>query len=81
MPTPMAFRLDDDIRTRLDLLAKATHRSMSYLAAEALRQYLDNNEWQIQAIQQGVADTDAGRVIDHDALTNKWEQRRATAMD
>ena len=81
MAAPMAFRLDDDIRHRLGLLAEATHRPMSYLAAEALRQYLDSNEWQIRAIQEGIQDADAGRLISQDDLTNKWEQRRAAAMD
>lgn len=81
MAAPMAFRLDDDIRQRLGLLAEATHRPMSYLATEALRQYLDNNEWQIRAIQEGIRDADAGRLISQDDLTSKWEQRRAAAMD
>jgi RHH-type rel operon transcriptional repressor/antitoxin RelB len=81
MATPMAFRLDDDIRQRLGQLAAATHRPMSYLAAEALRQYLDNNEWQIRAIQEGIQDADAGRLIEHEALISKWEQRRAAVMD
>lgn len=81
MPAPMAFRLDDDIRLRLGKLAEATHRPMSYLAAEALRQYLDNNEWQIRAIQEGIKAADEGRLKAHETLVSQWEQRRATAMD
>ncbi len=81
MATPMAFRLDDDIRQRLNLLAEATHRPMSYLATEALRQYLDSNEWQIRAIQEGIRDADAGRLTSQENLINHWEQRRAAAMD
>ena len=81
MSTPMAFRLDDDIRQRLGRLADATHRPMSFLAAEALRQYLDSNEWQIQAIQEGIKAADEGRLIDHDKLITKWERKRAAAMD
>ena len=81
MSVPMAFRLDDNIRHRLGKLAEATHRPMSYLAAEALREYLDSHEWQIQAIQEGVQAADQGRLLEHDVLVSKWEQRRATAMD
>ena len=37
--------------TRLEKLAAATTRTKSFLAAEAIRTYLDMNEWQIQEIQ------------------------------
>lgn len=78
---PMAFRLDDDIRQRLNRLAGATRRSMSFLAADALRQYLDANEWQIRAILEGIEDADAGRLIDHRDIRAEWERRLASAMD
>ena len=55
--------------------------AMIFRLDDALWQYLDSNEWQIQAIQQGIADADAGRFIDHDELKGKWEKHRATAMD
>lgn len=78
---PMAFRLDDEIRKRLGGLAAATSRSMSYLAAEALKQYLDDNEWQIKAIQEGIDAADAGRLVSHQEIEAKWEHRRAAALD
>ena len=81
MAAPMAFRLDDNTRQRLGKLAEATQRPMSWLAAEALREYLDSHEWQIQAIQEGVQAADEGRLLEHEVLFSKWEQRRATAMD
>ena len=43
MSTTMTIRLDEEVRDRLDLLAGATQRSKSYLAAEAIRDYLETN--------------------------------------
>ncbi len=81
MSAPIAFRVDDELRHRLDLLATATDRPLSYLATEAIKQYLDANEWQVQAIHEGLAAADEGRLTDHDALVRHWEEKRAAAMD
>jgi RHH-type transcriptional regulator, rel operon repressor / antitoxin RelB len=35
------------VKKRFDKLAKSTGRSRSFLAAEAIREYLDVNEWQV----------------------------------
>ena len=81
MSEPVALRLDADTRKRLDQLAKTTERSRSALAAEAVRQFLEINEWQITAIRKGVAQADAGRFIDHAKLKKKWEKKLAAAVD
>lgn len=39
------------------------------------------NGWQVHAIQEGIRDADAGRLISQDDLTSRWEQRRAAAID
>jgi len=71
MSEPVTLRLDAATRKRLDRLAKATERSRAALAADAVRQYLDLNEWQIAAIQQGVRDANRGQLIDHAKLKAK----------
>ena len=81
MSVPITLRLDSATRKRLERLAKATERSRAALAAEAVRQYLDLNEWQIAAIQAGGREADRGRLIDHRKLKAKWEKRLAAALD
>ena len=81
MSEPVTLRLEPGIRKRLDQLAKATERSRAALAAEAVRQYVELNEWQIAAIQEGVGDADSGRFIDHARLKSKWEKKLALALD
>ncbi len=81
MSEPVALRLDADTRKRLDQLAKTTDRSRSALAAEAIRQFLEINEWQIAAIRKGVQQADARQFIDHAKLKKKWEKKLAAALD
>ena len=47
-------------KRRLEKLAKSTGRSRSFLAAEAINEYLDLNEWQVAGIQKAVASPDRG---------------------
>ncbi|MHB8731412.1 MAG: CopG family ribbon-helix-helix protein [bacterium] len=51
----MTLRLDTADLRRLDALSEATDRSKAWLAAQAVRAYLDLNEWQIRAIRGAVA--------------------------
>ena len=81
MNEPLTLRLDAAIRKRLDRLAKSTDRSRAALAAEAVRQFVENNEWQIAAIEKGVREADQGQFIDHARLKAKWEKKLAAAVD
>ena len=81
MTEPVTLRLNAATRRRLDKLAKATERSRAALAAEAVRQYVELNEWQIAAIEEGVREAETGRFIDHARLKAKWEKKLAAALD
>ena len=54
----MTLRLDPSILRRLDELAQATDRSRAWLAAQAVRTYLELNEWQIRAMREAVERAD-----------------------
>ena len=60
MSTTMTIRLEPEIKERLDLLAAATHRSKSFLAAEAIRQYVELNEWHVAETRAALAEANAG---------------------
>jgi predicted transcriptional regulator len=55
------IRMDRKTKARLEKLAKETRRTASRLAAEAIRSYVDVNEWQIAAIKQGLKEADEGK--------------------
>ncbi len=81
MSEPVTLRLDAATRKRLDRLARATDRTRAALAAEAVRQFVEINEWQVAAIQEGVREADRGQFIDHARLKAKWEKKLAAAVD
>ena len=75
MTTTMTIRLEDEIKARLDALAEATQRSKSFLAAEAIRVYVESNEWQIGEIHAALIEADAGDFASEDDLAvmaRKW---------
>lgn len=74
--TTMTIRLEPDVKERLDRLAAATDRSKSFLAAEAVRAYVENNEWQIEEIRTALDEADAedfARDKDVAKLARKWK--------
>ena len=72
----MTVRLDDDVKDRLELLAEATRRSKSFLAAEAIRAFVETNEWQVAEINVALKEADAGDFAsdkDIATLARKWK--------
>ena len=55
---------------------RPTHRSKSFLAAEAVRAYVETNEWQVAETRAALKEADAGEFAidaDVDALAKKWK--------
>jgi RHH-type rel operon transcriptional repressor/antitoxin RelB len=69
--TTFTVRVDPSVKKRLEKLAKSTGRSRSYLAAEALAEYLDVNEWQVAGIRQAATSLDKGGGVPH-ANVKDW---------
>lgn len=55
----VTVRLDPELKAKLDALAESTKRSKSWLAAEAIAQYVEQQAWQIQRIEQAIALADS----------------------
>ena len=71
MTTTMTLRLDDETNDRLSNLAGVTDRSKAYLTTQALKLFLANNEWQVQEINDAVAEADSANsneFIDNDIV-------------
>lgn len=60
----LAIRLNKADKIRLESLARATGRSKPILAAEAVHQYLDLQEWQVRGIKAAIRQADAGDFAD-----------------
>lgn len=75
MTTTMTLRIEPALKNRLDRLAKATHRSKSFLAAQALQDFVELNEWQVGEIQSAIKEADQGDFASPQAVRkslNKW---------
>lgn len=76
MSTTMTIRIEDEVEDRLDRLAESTQRSKSFLAAEAIREYVENNDWQVAETCKALKEADAGDIAsakDVAALARKWK--------
>jgi predicted transcriptional regulator len=76
MSSTLTIRLEDDVKDRLDQLAEATRRSKSFLAAEAIREFIENNEWQVEEIRAGLKEAAAGEFASETevaAVARKWK--------
>ncbi len=67
MATPsslISVRVSLIIAELLEKLAKSEDRPKPYLAAEAIEEYLEIHEWQVQAIQEGLEQIEQNDVLD-----------------
>lgn len=73
----LSVRIAQEARDQLDELAHATGRSKSFLAAEAIEQYLAIQAWQINAIEKSLkkANSKKANFTEHKKVSdwlNSW---------
>ncbi len=64
----LTIRVSPETREQLEKLARATQRSKSYLAAEAIEKYLALEAWQVAEVEQALREADAGEFASEDEL-------------
>jgi predicted transcriptional regulator len=69
----LSIRLDSRTKSKLEALAKASRRSKSFLAAEAIEAFVAAESWQLSEIEAGIRDLDADRAVDHQEVRG-WLQ-------
>lgn len=71
----ISARVSPELAERLAALADFTHRSKSYLAAQAIEEYVNVHEWHVEAIREGIAAAQNGETVSHEqalAVLNSW---------
>jgi predicted transcriptional regulator len=76
-----SVRLDDETLERVGQMAEAMERPRAWLMAQAIKQYVDREEWFISEVEKGIQAADEGRLVDHADVKSKWEAKRAAQMD
>jgi predicted transcriptional regulator len=77
--TTFTVRVEPEVKKRLEKLAKSTGRTRSFLAAEALNEYLDVNEWQVAGVKRAIASFDRGEGVPHKDVkgwVDSWGRKR-----
>ena len=68
--TVLSIRIDKSVKDRLSKLAASMKRSQSFLAAEAIEEFVDVQEWQVAGINEALETLDRGEGIPHDDVKN-----------
>ena len=63
--TTLTVRVTPQVKRRLESVALRVRRSKSFLAAEAIEEFLAVQEWQIAAVKEGIAAADRGNLVQH----------------
>ena len=56
----MSVRLPENLACQLDALAEATGRTKSFIAVQAIKDFVDREAWQIAEIKNSLSEAEAG---------------------
>lgn len=71
----LTVRIPSEVKGRLEALSKATDRTQAYLAGQAIQEFIEIQEWQIRAIEQGIEAAERGAFASQDQVNqafSKW---------
>jgi len=74
----LTLRLDARLKKQLDRLSKSMNRTRSFVAAEAIREYVELNEWQIEQVKKALVEADSGDFASAASVSRvvkKWTRR------
>ena len=77
--TTLTVRLSPEVTQQLVHLAKATHRTKSLVAAEAIAAYVAREADIVDRVERGLQDMRAGRLVPHDRAMAALEAAVAVA--
>ena len=66
--TTITVRIPEATKAKLEKIAEASERSLSYLAADAIEAYVKIELPIIESILRGLEDIEAGRVVPHEQV-------------
>ncbi len=73
----VTFRVDSDKKDALDAIAAGQDRDRSYVLNQAIDAYIETHRWQIEHIEEGLRQADAGEFATDEevaAAFAKWRK-------
>ena len=73
MSQTVSIRLDEDVLKKLDMMSKAADRSRAWLMSQAVKQYVEHEAWQVEAIKKALDKLESGKAefANHDDVA-QW---------
>ena len=68
------FRLPDEVDLQLGQLAQSTGRTKSWLANQAIQDYLSREAWQIAEVEAALREADAGDFVSEKEMMAKFNR-------
>ena len=76
----MNVRIPEALYGQIEELARATARTKSFLAIEALKGYVESESWQVRDIRAGIAEADAGDFASPEEVAATFAKPLASAF-
>jgi RHH-type rel operon transcriptional repressor/antitoxin RelB len=81
----LSIRIAPEMKKKLDQLSDATGRTKSFLAAEAIENYLETQSWQVKEIKKALkkANDKKTKFIEHHKVVdwvNSWGTQKEKGM-
>jgi len=73
----MEVHFSPELEAKLDRLATQQGRDTESLVREAVELLLDYDEWFAREVEKGLDQIDSGKVLEHDEVGKRLEQRLA----
>jgi len=80
MSVTLSIRAEEETLQALDQIAKSLDRNRNWLINEAIKNYLELHQWQIEQVRRGVADAEAGRTLSHEQVKKRILERHAKTL-
>jgi len=72
----MTVRIEREMKHAMDTIAAMLDRDRSYVVKEALAAYVETHQWQIEHIQRGLREANAGKFVPERAMKRAIERLR-----
>ncbi len=74
-----SVRLEDDLLERIEALADSLDRSKAWVIEQAIKSYVEEQAWQVEAINEALADYRSGnaKLVSHEQVEGEIEQLEA----
>ena len=77
---PVSVRLRPELNNQIAAIASSLDRSKSWVIEQAIKDYVDLQAWQLEAVDQGLREADEGNLIPHDELA-AWARSLGRSKD